>query len=56
MTRNKVRIYKLSEGFDLSDISDTDYTETFSDADVNAMMERIADIKKWAAYNIFAID
>ena len=37
-------------------MSDTDYTDTFADADDNAIAERITDIKKWATYNIFMID
>lgn len=37
-------------------MSDTDYTDTFADADDNAILERITDIKKWATYNIFSID
>lgn len=46
----------VNEGFDFSNMSDTDYTDTFADADDNAIGERIADIKKWATYNIFSID
>lgn len=46
----------INEDFDMSGMSDTDWTDTFADADNNAVIERIADIKKWVSCSMFQID